>query len=186
MNDMVLVRREFDSLPGMSVFVEWLSEDMKTAKGVYDKYEKERVQNQWESAQREAYTKIMEEVRARYKRQYTRDKYYNIRCAEWREKNRWGYHAIPMSSVAWSMKPWENGGCYHISYAYNIEDTISSLYDSHSDNKYLKGCKGWYIGYDQYIHLILPEELQKEWRRDKRKLEADIQRFYSGSNYWGD
>lgn len=186
MSDMELVRREFDSLPGMSVFVEWMAEDMHTAKEVYDKYEKARLENRWQSAQDDAYGRILTEVNARYKRQSTRDKYYTIRCAEWRENNRWGYHMIPMSSVAWSMKPWENGGCYHISFAYDIEDTISSLYDSHSDNKYLKGCKGWYIGHDQYIHLILPEELQAEWEADEKKLSDAINRFYAGSNYWGD
>jgi hypothetical protein len=186
MSDMELVRREFDSLPGRSVFVEWMAEDMHTAKEVYDKYEKARLENRWQSVQDDAYGKILTEVNARYKRQSTRNKYYTIRCAEWRERNRWGYHMIPMSSVAWSMKPWENGGCYHISFAYDMEDAISSLYDSHSDNKYLKGCKGWYIGYDQYIHLILPEELQTEWEADEKKLSDEICRFYRGTTYWGD
>ena len=43
MSDMELVRREFDSLPGMSVFVEWMAEDIHKAKEVYDKYEKARL-----------------------------------------------------------------------------------------------------------------------------------------------
>lgn len=186
MNDMELVRREFDSLPPMGQFVEWMAEDMRTAKEVYDKYEKERVMNQWEAAQAEAYCRIMEEVRARYKRQSTRDKYYTARCAEWRDKNRWRFNSLPMTSVAWSMKPWENGGCYIIRFADDMEDSIANLYESHSDNKYLKGCKGWYIGHDQYIHLILPEELQAEWKEDERKLGEDISRFYRGTKYWGD
>lgn len=186
MNDMVLVNREFDSLPCVDVFVRWMADDMRTAKEVYDKYETACVENQWQTAQDDAYGRILTEVNARYKRQSTRDKYYTARCAEWRDKNRWRFNSLPMTSVAWSMKPWENGGCYHIQYDNNIEESISRLYNSHSDNKYLKGCKGWYIGHDQYIHLILPEELQAEWDADKKKLSDDISRFYRGTTFWGD
>lgn len=187
MSDIRVVTREFDTLPDRETFIKQLAADIVTAKDIIDAKAKLEAEQYWDDMKTQAYERIKEEVRVRYKRQSTRDKYLIQNYDKWLEQHRRMSDAwYPMSSVSWSIRPWDNGGCYIIRLNKDIEEVIGDLFDRHDDNRYLLGCKGWYISDDEDFKLILPEELQAEWKEDERKLSEDISRFYRGTTYWGD
>lgn len=167
-------------------FITWMKTDAIASKMVYDALERTRTHKAWREAKDHALQRIKEDMIKKYKRQSTRDKYTVIEYEKWVELNRWRFYVIEMKSFAWSIRPWENGGCYHVDINNDMDERLGRIYDESLSNKYFLGCSGWYIGDDQYVHLILSEELEAEWKADEKRLSDAINRFYANSNYWGD
>ena len=170
-------------------FVEYLMQDFIAAKAVYDALERTRTRKAWREAKIATGKRLEEYYSKRYKRQSTIDKYVTDDMLEWVEKNQWRYAFRGLKAVKFSIRPWENGGCYYVYLDKTMEEYLGKMWDMHINNKYLQGCTGWAIvfdKYDQYLKLDLPEELEAEWKEDERKLGEAISRFYEKSTYWGD
>ena len=171
------------------LFVEYLMQDFIAAKAVYDALERTRARKAWREAQKNMRDNLIETYSRRYKKATTIDKYVNAEMTKWIEKNRWRYKAYDLNSIKFSIKPWENGGCYYVYIDKIMEEYLGKMWDMHINNKYLHGCIGWAIVFDKwehYLDLTLPEELEAEWKEDERKLGEEISRFYRGTTYWGD
>lgn len=167
-------------------FIEWMYIDIHAKKMVVDALERTAARKYWREAQIATGKRLEEFYSKRYKKQSTIDKHVTDDMLEWVEKNQWKSKPREMKSVAWSIKPWENGGCYIISIDANLKERLGKIYDDHVDNKYFKACTGWYIDDNEYVKLVLSEEMQAEWKEDERKLGEAISRFYAGTTYWGD
>lgn len=170
-------------------FIEFLTKDLTAAKMVYDELERTRVRKAWKEAKINAHRQIKEELSKRYKRQTTVEKYLKPKYEAWVEKNQWKHKFFDLNSVRFSIRPWENGGCYYIYIDKTMNDYLGKMWDMHVNNKYLQGCTGWAIVLDKYDHhlqLTLSEELTAEWKADEKRLSDDIFRFYKGTTYWGD
>jgi hypothetical protein len=170
-------------------FIEMLAQDFIAAKKVYDALERTRVRRSWREARDKAREEIKEELVKKYKRQSTRDKYAMPMLEKWIEDNQWKYKFHALNAIKFSIKPWENGGCYYVYIDKTMHDYRGKMWDMHINNKYLHGCTGWCVVFDKYDHYLkleLSEELEAQWEEDERKLGEAISRFYKGSNYWGD
>lgn len=90
---------------------------------------------------------------------------------------------------------------YTTSIRKNSEVIIKQIYDElHENNfrlKFFNAATGWQFVIDEkadglgyygrpWIELNLPEEYRQEIKDNKEKLSDDINKFYAGSNYWGD
>ena len=170
-------------------FIDWLAEDIMTAKAKCDAAERMTVRKAWRKAKNDMTMQLRKFYSGRYKKRSTIDKHVAEELTEWTEKNRWRYKFYGMGSLKFSISPWQNGGCFYIHIDRDMIEYIGKMWDMHLDNKYLCGCTGWFIvvdGYSQYLELILPNELEAQWKEDERKLGEAIGRFYAGSNYLGD
>lgn len=76
---------------------------------------------------------------------------------------------------------------------------LAKCYDKLKDSKYFTGATGWVFKYESqnkdsvsiysfrpYVDVIIDDNLRAEQVRDEKRLADAIERFYSGSNYWGD
>ena len=170
-------------------FIDWLAQDFIAAKMVYDALERTRSRKDWREAKQRAMQSIKDELVKKYKRQSTRDKYAMEMFEKWVENNQWRYKFHDLNSIKFSIKPWENGGCYYVYIDKTMQDYLGKMWDMHINNKYLHGCTGWCVVIDKYNHYLkleLSEELESQWKEDERKLGEAISRFYRGTNYWGD
>lgn len=170
-------------------FIDWLAQDFIAAKMVYDALERTRSRKDWREAKQRAMQNIKDELVKKYKRQSTRDKYAMPMLEKWIEDNQWKYKFHALNAIKFSIKPWENGGCYYVYIDKSMKEYLGEMWNKHITNKYLHGCTGWSVvfeKYEQYLKLDLPEELEAQWKEDEQKLGEAIRRFYRGSNYWGD
>lgn len=71
------------------------------------------------------------------------------------------------------------------------------MYKKLKDSKYFNKATGWAFKYEAskdslascfrpWVDLDLNESARQQIAADKKKLSDDIERFYAGSNYWGD
>ena len=95
-------------------FIDWLAQDFIAAKMVYDALERARSRKDWREAKQRAMQNIKDELVKKYKRQSTRDKYAMPMFEKWVESNQWRYKFHDLNSIKFSIKPWENGGCYYV------------------------------------------------------------------------
>lgn len=167
-------------------FIEWMYNDIVSTKMVKDALNKTAARKAWRDAKAATEQRFKDFYATKYKRQTTIDKHASEEFKMWCEKHRWMYSANEMKSIAWSIEPWNNGGCYIINIDSNLKERLGKIYDQSSNNKYFKGCTGWYIDDNDYVILKLSEELQAKWNADKKCLAESINRFYAGSNYLGD
>ena len=170
-------------------FINFLAQDLTTAKMVYDGLERTRVRKEWREAKIIAEQRFRDLYSNRYKKQSTIDRYVAKEMPKWIENNQWRYKFFDLNSVKFSIKPWDNGGCYYVYIDKNMNEYLGRMWDMHVDNKYLQGCTGWAIILDKhnhYLKLDLSDELEAQWKEDERKLSEAISRFYAGTTYWGD
>jgi len=90
---------------------------------------------------------------------------------------------------------------YTTSIGKNSEAVIERIYNELHENdfrlKFFNAATGWQFVIDEkadglgyygrpWIQLILPDELNQEIKDNEKQLSDAINRFYAGSNYWGD
>lgn len=90
---------------------------------------------------------------------------------------------------------------YTTSIGENSESVIERIYNELHKNdfrlKFFNAATGWQFVIDEkenklgyygrpWIQFILPDELNQEIKNNEEKLCDDINKFYAGSNYWGD
>lgn len=90
---------------------------------------------------------------------------------------------------------------YTTSIGKNSKAIIERIYDELHENdfrlKFFNAATGWEFVIDEkedglgyygrpWIELKLPEEYRQEIKDNEEKLSDDINKFYAGSNYWGD
>lgn len=75
----------------------------------------------------------------------------------------------------------------------NVDTTPKELercFDEIKDNKYFLLAIGWELieirSFRSQIKLIMPDEMNAMYRKEKEGLSEAISKFYAGSNYWGD
>lgn len=182
-------------------FAEWMLDDFKTAKLIYDeksleeynRVSAERREKAWQDANK----RFREYVNNRYKRQSTRDKHFVILMTQWdveHEKRNYAY-LDKFTYVDWDIKPWEMGvTCID---ERTTAESLAYMFKSAIGNKYFEGATGWDIVietnedswhslYRPYVRLHLNKELQEQWDADEKKLSDSVSNFYKGSNWWGD
>lgn len=88
-------------------------------------------------------------------------------------------------------------GCCSL-YPGDPEDKLSRCFDEIKDSKYFRGGFGWVFRYEGRsmkfpiscgrpdIDILLPEDLAKQQKEDGEKLDAEIEKFYKGTKYFGD
>lgn len=196
----VYVSREFTKNPSeitREEFIKMAIEDVEVAKVGYRKWSEEEAEKRYEEdtkRHREMLDqKMLDIINAsykKYKREYYRARWVASEIAKLpcRFIGR-GYWHTPkdLSSIRWDLKPWDNATSY-IDLDRDLEYVFGYLYDEAIKNKYFLRCTGWSIVEDFHTEFKfhLSEEVQAEWKADEKKLADAINRFYAGSNYWGD
>ena len=92
-----------------------------------------------------------------------------------------------LTSIRWDYNPWEISSTY-IDIKTDAEGKIERIYNELIKNKYFLQSTGWSIveNYSTEFKFHLSEELMAEWKADEKRLSDDINKFYAGTNYWGD
>lgn len=195
----VFVTREFVKNPAelsKEEFIKMAIEDVEVAKVEYRKWSEEVAEQKYKK-DCEEYAKHREQrilditniSYKKYKREFYRQRWVEQEIAKLPKTLTRGYWHTSRNliSIKWDLKPWDNG-CHIVRLDRNLECVFGYLYDEAIKNKYFLQCTGWSIveGSSTEFKFHLSEELQKEWKEDERKLGEAINRFYSGSNYWGD
>ena len=144
--------------------------------------------------------RIIAESYKKYKREFYRLRYVEREIASIPENldRSYSHKSRELDGINWDIKPCSNG-CTLIMWGSKIygineydpnylERYVSGLYDEAIKNKYFLRCTGWSIVEDftTEFKFHLSEEVQEEWKADEKKLADDINRFYAGSNWWGD
>lgn len=69
-------------------------------------------------------------------------------------------------------------------------DKLHKCFNCIKDSKYFKHAKGWRLvyhpGFRSQIELILDDEYQQKADNAEKTLSRAIEKFYEGTNYWGD
>ena len=81
----------------------------------------------------------------------------------------------------------------------STESQLKQCYEKLQGSKYFKKATGWAFKYESkdkdalsicsfrpYIDVIIDDDLRSEQARDEKRLADSIEKFYAGSNYWGD
>ena len=193
------VTREFGKNPvdiTREEFIKMAIEDVEKAKVLYRQWSDEVAEQRYkEDCERHAERreqKILDITNAsykKYKREYYRQRWVMQEVAKIPKTIARGYWHTgkDLDSIRWDLKPWENGS-HLVELERDLEYVFGYLYDEAIKNKYFLQCTGWSIVEDFSTEFIfhLSEELQAEWKADEKKLADAINRFYAGSNYWGD
>jgi hypothetical protein len=101
----------------------------------------------------------------------------------------------PITFFDFECEPWKNGisNCCVISKT-ELDEKLPKTFEFLKDNKYFNGAIGWRLGFDgeewchfrPQIELILPVELEIQFKNEQKKLTDDINRFYTDCRYCGD
>lgn len=195
----VFVSREFVKSPAelsKEEFIKMAIEDVEVAKVEYRKWSEEVTEQRYKE-DCEEYAKRREQrilditntSYKKYKREFYRQRWVEQEIAKLPETLTRGYWHVgrDLTDIRWDLKPWDNGA-HHIDIRRDLEYIFGYLYDEAIKNKYFLQCTGWSIveDFSTEFKFHLSEELQNEWKEDERKLGEAINRFYAGSNYWGD
>lgn len=195
----VFVSREFVKSPAelsKEEFIKMAIEDVEVAKVEYRKWSEEVTEQRYKE-DCEEYAKRREQrilditntSYKKYKREFYRQRWVEQEIAKLPETLTRGYWHVArdLTDIRWDLKPWDNGA-HHIDIRRDLEYIFGYLYDEAIKNKYFLQCTGWSIveDFSTEFKFHLSEELQNEWKEDERKLGEAINRFYAGSNYWGD
>lgn len=195
----VFVSREFVKNPAelsREEFIKMAIEDVEVAKVEYRKWSEEVTEQRYKE-DCEEYAKRREQrilditntSYKKYKREFYRQRWVEQEIAKLPETLARGYWHVgrDLTDIRWDLKPWDNGA-HHIDIRRDLEYIFGYLYDEAIKNKYFLQCTGWSIveDFSTEFKFHLSEELQNEWKEDERKLGEAINRFYAGSNYWGD
>ena len=180
-------------------FISMVVEDVKNAKVEYKKWSDEEAEQRYEidcqtyiERRNKKIENIIAESKNRvYKRESFRTRWVEKEIAKLPETlNRSShYSGKDLLYIKWDVKPWDNATSYiGVNDESRLEHLFSSYYDESINNKYFKNSTGWSIveDFSTEFKFHLSEELQAEWREDKKRLAESISKFYSGSNYWGD
>lgn len=193
------VTREFGKNPAditREEFIKIAIEDVEKAKVAYRKWSEEEAEKRYkEDCERHAERrkqKILDITNAsykKYKREYYRHRWVMQEVAKIPKTIARGYYhkGRDLTAIRWDIRPWDNATSY-VDMDRDIEYVFGYLYDEAIKNKYFLHCTGWSIVEDftTEFKFHLSEELQAEWKADEKKLSDAINRFYAGSNYWGD
>lgn len=195
----VFVSREFVKSPAelsKEEFIKMAIEDVEVAKVEYRKWSEEVTEQRYKE-DCEEYAKHREQrilditntSYKKYKREFYRQRWVEQEIAKLPKTLTRGYWHVArdLTDIRWDLKPWDNGA-HHIDIRRDLEYIFGYLYDEAIKNKYFLQCTGWSIveDFSTEFKFHLSEELQNEWKEDERKLGEAINRFYAGSNYWGD
>jgi len=195
----VFVSREFVKSPAelsKEEFIKMAIEDVEVAKVEYRKWSEEVAEQRYKEDCEMYAEHRKQRIRAitnvsykRYKREFYRQRWVEQEIAKLPETLARGYWHVgrDLTDIRWDLKPWDNGA-HHIDLRRDLEYIFGYLYDEAIKNKYFLQCTGWSIveDFSTEFKFHLSEELQNEWKEDERKLGEAINRFYAGSNYWGD
>jgi hypothetical protein len=178
--------------------VEYITEDcaemilqsMRGAKMAYDALKETEFRKRRREDFEKARIRIVAEAEAKYKREYYKNKYISERVEQYKANYNRYNRPSTVTYFDWDVKPWDNG-CKVFKPEMDVEDIRRVLAkDLMEGNKYVINAKGWSIVIEPhsrpYIKLHLSEQLEAEWKADEERLARSIERFYSGSNYWGD
>ena len=193
------VTREFGKNPAditREEFIKMAIEDVEMAKVGYRQWSEEEAEKRYkEDCERHAERreqKILDITNAsykKYKREYYRQRWVMQEVAKIPKTLTRGYchTGKDLTSIRWDLKPWDNATSY-VDMDRDLEYVFGYLYDEAIKNKYFLRCTGWSIVEDftTEFKFHLSEEVQEEWKADEKKLADDINRFYAGSNWWGD
>lgn len=193
------VTREFGKNPAditKEEFVKMAIEDIEKAKVAYKIWSDEEAEQRYkEDCERHAERreqKILDITNAsykKYKREYYRQRWVMQEVAKIPKTLVKGYWHFgkELTSIRWDYKPWDMSSAY-IDLKRDLESEMEHIYNELIKNKYFLQCTGWSIVEDFSTEFIfhLSEELQAEWKAEEKKLSDSINRFYAGSNYWGD
>lgn len=176
-----------------SKFASMMIEDMKKAKEVYDSI--------WYPIDLEYYNKRIEsmreanEIRARkfaekkWKTEKKRNEYIAKEISNFKP---YEFKYWTITFFDFDVKPWDNGisnNCI-LTYKDMSEDAMIRCFNEIKDNKYWKAAKGWILEDHHHcrpqVKLILPENIEVEFKQDEKNLSDAIAEFYKGTNYWGD
>ncbi len=190
----VLVTRNIDcSNLTLDEFVNFMSEDLESAVKAYDEY--------WLPIYEERHKKYMEGYRKsvlrvstqyaenKWKTEKKRKEYIDKKMSEIEDKS-FFYPHLTFFDI--DLNPGDNGisddcilKCNEIN-----KNTIGRCFNKIKDNKYFLKATGWILedhhGFRPQIRLILPDEVQNEFDKERKDLEDAICRFYSGTTYFGD
>ena len=193
------VTREFGKNPAditREEFIKMAIEDVEKAKVLYRQWSDEVAEQRYkEDCERHAERreqKILDITNAsykKYKREYYRQRWVMQEVAKIPKTIARGYwhKGRDLTAIRWDIRPWDNATSY-VDVDRDLEYVFGYLYDEAIKNKYFLQCTGWSIVEDftTEFKFHLSEELQAEWKADEQKLASAINRFYAGSNYWGD
>ena len=193
------VTREFGKNPAditREEFIKMAIEDVEMAKVGYRQWSEEEAEKRYkEDCERHAERreqKILDITNAsykKYKREFYRQRWVMQEVAKIPKTLTRGYchTGKDLTSIRWDLKPWDNATSY-VDMDRDLEYVFGYLYDEAIKNKYFLRCTGWSIVEDftTEFKFHLSEEVQEEWKADEKKLADDINRFYAGSNWWGD
>lgn len=194
--NIILTRRENIDCSNISEedFVKFMTADLKEAARIYEeeagKEEAKNVERRLEQRKQQ----IIDYANKKYKRESNRKKYIDNALQNLKENP----FKRTLSFVDFDVTPWENGisgNC--ILHPDKGEEEVAKCFKEIKDNKYFKRATGWAIKYEAregsvfsafrpFVDLIGDDLLKSEMQQDRERLAAAIERFYSGSNYWGD
>ena len=194
--NIILTRRENVDCANISEedFVQFMVADLKEAAKLY---EEETAKEEAKNAERrlaQRKQQIIDYANKHYKRESNRKKYIDNAMQNLKENP----FRHTLSFVDFDVTPWSNGisgAC--ILHPDRAEEEVVKCFKEIKDNKYFKRATGWSIKYEAregsvfsafrpFIDLIGDDLLKSEMEQDRERLAASIERFYSGSNYWGD
>lgn len=179
-------------------FVEMLKEDILNAINSYD-VKIDEANERW---YREAKEKHIERVYAEadvYASKYKRESTRKRKSFEYVEQNihkPFSYHTeYPITFFDFECEPWKNGisNCCVIS-KNELDEKLPKTFEFLKDNKYFNGAIGWRLGFygEEWCHfrpqieLILPVELEIQFKNEQKKLANEINSFYADCRYCGD
>lgn len=181
-------------------FIQAIRDDFKKAKNLYDalaetEYMLECAKD-YSHKKELAIADITKYVNNRFKKQETKNSWFNKMLEDWESKYKCYIHKDEFSSFIWNVSPWSNGGGSIINN--NTSDyVLEYIFNKSKNNKYYKAATGWHvvikttgnsnkrIGYPTII-LDLDDKMKSQWEADKNHLKESIDAFYKDTNYWGD
>lgn len=101
------------------------------------------------------------------------------------------FQFYPVSFFDFKLNPSENyisGSC--VLNVDSSEEKLERCYDMIKDNKYFLSATGWELIEERWsrskIKLIMPDEMNEMYRKEKESLAEEISRFYADCKYCGD
>lgn len=181
-------------------FIQAIREDFEKAKNLYDvlaetEYKLE-CEKDYSHKKELAIVDITKYVNNRFKKQETKNSWFNKMLKDWESKYKCYIRKDEFSSFIWNVSPWSNGGGSIIN-DNTSDEVLKYIYNNSKNNEFFKIANGWSvvitttensnhrIGYPKIV-LNLDDEMIKKWNEYKKQLKNSIDNFYKDTNYWGD